>query len=552
MTRYLRLQALMTLLGIILLFLILMYLAYNLTTVIVPERGGTYVEGVAGTPAIVNPVLAQNDVDADLVSLLFRGLTQSTENGVMVPDLAQSWTISKDDLSYTFVLRSDARWHDGTPVTADDVVYTVGIIQDPNFEGNPQLSSLWRTVTVEKVDSRTVRFRLTEPFSPFLGYTSLGLLPAHLLRNVSAKDLAQDPYNRRPIGNGPFMIQELDATHALLAANPDFYGEKPYLSKVEFKFYPTYTAALQAYQREEVMGVGRVEPKDLETAMRMSDLTLFSAPISGYAVIFLNLKRPLFQDKKVRQALLYGMDRQRLIDQVLKGQGLVADSPIVPTQWSYHTGIKKYPYEPARARALLDAAGWIDADGDGIREKEGQKLQFSLLTDKSPLRVAMIEEIVRQWAEIGVRAVPQTVGFSGLARDFLRPRQFDAVLVEWTGLPVDPDPYPLWHSSQTVDVGRNYAGFENREADELMEEGRRVLDFQTRVNLYRQFQDIFAEEVPSLLLYYPIYNYAVDRSVRDVQIGPLRVSSDRFRSIARWYINTRRVILSETLSRPTK
>jgi len=282
--------------------------------------------------------------------------------------------------------------------------------------------------------------------------------------------------------------------------------------------------------------------------MRTSGLALFSAPISGYAVILLNLDRVPFQDKRLRQALLNGMNRQRLIDQVLDGQGLVAHSPVMPTQWSYHSGIKKYEHDPARARALLEAAGWTDADGDGVREKAGQRLQFALLTDKSPLRVALMEEIVRQWAEIGAQAVPQTVGFSGLARDFLRPRQFDAVLVEWSDLPVDPDPYPLWHSSQTVDVGRNYAGFRNREADELMEEGRRILDFQTRTSLYRQFQDIFAEEVPSLLLYYRVYNYAVDRSVHAVQIGPLRVPSDRFRSLSQWYINTRRVILSETLS----
>ncbi len=534
--------------GATLLLLLLAYLAFNMTTVVVPEQGGTYVEGIAGTPSIVNPVLAQNDVDADLVALLFRGLTQGTDTGVVVPDLARSWVISPDDLTYTFALRDDARWHDGVPVTADDVVYTIRIIQDPDFQGNPQLSSLWRSVTVEKVDSHTVRFRLTESFAPFLGYTSVGLLPAHLLQDVPAADLPQAAYNLHPIGTGPFAVEELDGSRALLKAAPGYDGEKPYLAKVEFKFYPSYKAVLEAYDRKEVEGVGRVESQEIERVMRTSGLALFSAPISGYAVILLNLDRVPFQDKRLRQALLNGMNRQRLIDQVLDGQGLVAHSPVMPTQWSYHSGIKKYEHDPARARALLEAAGWTDADGDGVREKAGQRLQFALLTDKSPLRVALMEEIVRQWAEIGAQAVPQTVGFSGLARDFLRPRQFDAVLVEWSDLPVDPDPYPLWHSSQTVDVGRNYAGFRNREADELMEEGRRILDFQTRTSLYRQFQDIFAEEVPSLLLYYRVYNYAVDRSVHAVQIGPLRVPSDRFRSLSQWYINTRRVILSETLS----
>jgi len=546
--RYLRWQALITLLGITLLFLLLAYLAFNLATVVVPETGGTYVEGIAGQPGIVNPVLAQNDVDADIVSLVFRGLTRSTSNGVVVPDLARSWRISEDDLTYTFVIRDDALWHDGVPVTADDVVYTIGVIQDAHYQGNPQLSSLWRSVTVEKVDARTVRFKIAEPFSPFLGYTTLGLLPAHLLQNVSASNLPQSTFNLHPVGTGPFAIESLDAQKAILKAFPDFYGKKPFLAKVEFKFYPNNNAVIEAYGKEEVMGIGRVTPENMRAVMRFSDINLFSAPISGYSIVLLNLERPPFQDKKVRQALLYGLDRQRLIDQVLDGQGLVADSPILPTQWSYHTGIKKYALEPARARALLDSAGWVDEDGDGIREKDGIALQFALLTDQSPQHVALMEEIVRQWAEIGVHALPQTAGFSGLARDFLRPREFDAVLVEWSDLPVDPDPYPLWHSSQTIDTGRNYAGFKNRDADKLMEEGRRVLDFQTRINLYRQFQDIFAEELPSLPLYYPVYDYAVDRSVHNVQIGPLQVPSDRFRSLPQWYINTRRVILSETRS----
>ncbi len=548
MIGYIQWQAVIAFLGIVLLITLLAYLGFTFTTVTVPDEGGTYVEGLAGLPQYINPILCQyNQVDRDLVSLVFNGLTDVNERGEIVPDLAKSHQVSEDGLTYIFHLRRDVQWHDRAPFTADDVVFTIKAMQDPDYQGIPDLAELWRGVIVEKIDDYTVKFTLEEPFAPFLDYTIVGILPAHILRDVPARLLPRNRFSLEPVGTGPFRVEKVSTEQATLSANPGFYGPAPYLSRLEFKFYPDYESLLSAYERGEVEGLSLVRPEDLPRIRADGRLKLLSARLSGYTIVLLNLNNPntsFLQDKGVRQALLYALDRQKIIDSILNGQGLVAHSPIMPDSWAYDPLIKRYDYAPDRARALLEEAGWVDVDGDGVREKEGRKLQFTLLTHDEPTRVKIIEEIAHQWAEVGVKAVTQAAGISGVVRDFLRPRRFDAVLAEWRELPSDPDPYPLWHSTQAEEEGQNYAGFYHREADEFMEEARRTTERSERIELYRRFQEIFAEEVPSLLIYYPIYTYAIDGMVRNVQISPLIEASDRFRTIAHWYIATKRVILS--------
>ena len=550
MSKHFRWQVIITLLGIALLGSLLAYLTFAFATIIVPGTGGTYVEGLAGNPQYINPILCQyNQVDRDLCSLIFNGLTRLNERGEVVPDLAERWEISDDGLVYTFHLRHDVLWHDEVPFSADDVVFTVRAMQDPAYRGASYLAELWRDVEVAKVNSHTVKFILREPFAPFLYHTTIGILPAHLLAAVPAESLPNDSFNRHPIGTGLFKVEEVSAKQALLQANPFFYGPQPYLNKIEFRFYPDHESVLSAYERGEVQGTSRILPEDLPEAVEAnSGLQLFSARLPGYALIFLNLKDPelpFFQDKLVRQALLYAVDRQELVDRVLKGQGLVAHSPILPETWAYANGVVRYEYNPERARDLLNEAGWrnptTNREGnESVREKAEVKLAFTLLTDDDPLHVELAEEIARQWEAIGVKATLRTVG-SGLVREYLVPREFEALLIDLE-LRGDPDPYPLWHSTQASGEGQNYAGFVNYEVDKLLEEARRTTDSGRRAELYRRFQEIFADEVPSLLLYYPIYTYAVDEKVKGVQLGPLGDPSDRFRNVTEWYIVTKRVI----------
>jgi peptide/nickel transport system substrate-binding protein len=548
-------QASLAFLGIALILIILFQMASTtppeVITSTIPSPGGTYVEGVLGYSEKINPILAPsmvpaNPVDQDLSALVFDGLTVLDGAGQVSPSLATGWEGSEDGSEYEFFLRRDVVWHDGAPFTAADVAFTVQAIQDPTFQGDPNLSELWRNVTVEQLDNHTVRFTLEEPFPSFLQYTTIGLLPAHLLSNVASADLpSHDSSTRNPVGTGMFMVESVSPDRVVLVSNPNYWRAEPYLERIEFWFYADWEGLLEDYERGAIQGLHPPTLQHLQALVGIPSLQLYSAQSAGYGVVYLNLGReslPFFQAKEVRQALLYAVDREALIAQVLSGQGLVAHSPILPTTWAYDAAVRQYGYDPERAIGLLDASGWMDSDGDLIRDKDGVELAFTLLTSDDATMVQMAEEIAGQWRIVGVDVTIRSVN-SESAIYFVRNRNFDSALVE-IELTGDPDPYPLWHSTQAED-GQNFAGFANPEADAVMEEARLTTDPERRLELYYRFQRIFAEEVPSLLFYHPIYTYAVDEVVRDVQLSPMLHTSDRFRNIEAWYTLTEEIVVSE-------
>jgi peptide/nickel transport system substrate-binding protein len=555
MGRYIRWQALIALSGIILVGVFLFSIALSRTTVLVPDEGGIYTEGLVGAPQYVNPLLAQyNLVDQDLVALTFNGLTRADGQGELQSDLASSWTISPDGLVYLFHLRQDVRWSDGESFDADDVLFTIGLMQDPEFPGVPYLADLWRTVKVEKVDNYTVRFRLEEPLPTFADYTTIGILPEHVLGDVSARDLLIHPFNTHPIGTGPFLLEDISAERTLVVPNPryvpppgrqDARREWPYLAGMEFRFYPTYERLLTAYETGEIQGISYIPPYLFPEAADLDSLNLYSARLSGYQIVYLNLKdpegSPFFQDARVRRALLLALDRQALIDKALNGQGILANGPIRPWSWAYDSQLPETECDPEQAEALLNEANWIDTDGDGIRDKNGRPLQFTMLTGEDPVFNSLGQAMAEEWAKHGIRVQVEPMG-AGLS-DRIQTRDFQAVLVELL-LSGDPDPYPLWHQTQ-IDDGQNYGGWDNREASETLEQARYLTDRDKRKPYYDHFQRIFVDETPALIIAYPTYTYAIDESVRNVQIGPLVNPSDRFRSFPDWYINTRRVIVAE-------
>jgi peptide/nickel transport system substrate-binding protein len=552
-TRYIRWQILLVLLGVVLLVVLLTYLAINYTTVLRPGQGGTYVEGVAGYPQHLSPLLSGfNPADQDLCSLIFSGLTRFNAHGEVEPDLASSWEIAADGLSYTFHLRTNAYWHDGSPVTADDVILTIRLLQDPEFSGPAELGgNVWRTVKIEKVDRRTVRFKLAEPYAPFLDYTTVGIVPSHKMAGTYAVDLPKAEFNLDPVGSGPFQVEEIESedgtiVSVVLEQFPRYYRARPYLDRVQFRFYSSHRAALTAYEEGEVEGVARVRTEDLARAREFSGLNLYSAQIAEYAMVFLNLDRadlPFFQEQEARQALLLALNRERIIGEVLGGQAMVSHSPILPGTWAYSPDTPTYRYDPDRAGALLDEAGWVKGtQSSGVRHKGGDVMAFTLLTSNDPLREAVAEMLAEQWAAVGIDVTVEAA-FNEEISESLENRDFEAALV-YLRLPGDPDPYPFWHETQ-VDEGQNYAGFVHRRISEVIERARVTVNRNRRVELYDEFQTMFAEQLPSLPLYVPVYTYGVDERINDVQIGPLMEPSDRFRTVLNWWIVHRRVFVSE-------
>ena len=591
MNRYIRWQALLTILGIVLVAAILFYLApqrpalrataENLLSApatpagagegsfrVVDARGGTYVEGIAGYPHLINPLFSHlNDVDRDLCALVFDGLTQVDERNRIVPLLAEAWRVSEDGLSYTFSLRDSVRWQDGEPFTADDVVFTIGLLQSEELEPASPYADLWRSVEVTATGRYEVQFHLTAPYAPFLDYTTIGLLPEHLLGDVPPTELALHPYNHAPVGTGLFKVDasSMGADRLVLVANRyhRLWGQTM-LDQIAFRFYPTFERAFEAYAAGEVMGVSSILAEDLGRARAMPELQLLSAHLSGLSMILFNLNnqdKAFLQDQRVRQALLYGLDRQSLVDTALGGEGLVIHSPIMPQSWAYDRTLAPYPYDPERAVALLEEAGWMlptdpassgstalapeepDTNGVEPRVKREEPLAFTLLTTDVPDRLALAHGVAKQWSKLGVRVEVEAVSLSELMEEHLRPRDYDAALVQWQ-VPTDPDPYPVWHSTQ-AEMGQNYSGWVDRDADEAIEVARVIVDQGRRAELYAQFQRVFAERVPAIVLYQPIYTYGVDAQVRGIQIAPMANPSGRFRAVAQWAVRQEKVPLCD-------
>ncbi len=542
MGRSIRWQALLALLAIILLAAILPSTVREVVAPSAPVRGGVYTEAVVGAPRAINPLLSfSGDLDRDLTGLIFQGLVALNERGEPIPALAESWEISPDQKDITFNLRRDVRWHDGAPFSAADVVFTVGVLQSDAFaeSGQPAstyLSQLWRNVSVEQIDPYTVRFRLQQPLASFLSENTIGILPSHLWNSVPVGELSQSLLNLQPVGTGPWRLVSLDALSARLEPNPYAPGPAPYLEAIEFRFFPDYASAFAAFEAGEVDGVSRVLPQDIPAAQASKTMQVLTAPVAGATFVYLNEDNPdapFLADPAIRQALYMALDRPKLIDRVLNGQGIPADGPFMPGAWAY-TASQRLGFDPARAAEMLAAAGWTDSDRDGVRDKDGEALSFELLGDNE----ALLQELAEQWRQVGVEAKPRLVSLASLAGDYLSPRTFQAAVTHWQ-LSGDPDPYPLWHSTQ-IDGGQNYTGWTNEQADLLMEQGRSVNDPGRRMQLYSEFQRIFAEELPALPLYFDVFAFGVSDQVKDVEIGRLNWPWERFRSAAKWYVAEKR------------
>ncbi len=554
--RYIRTQAILALIGLAVVGGLLYTQSQGLITTVVPAQGGAFTEAIVGQPGQFNPLFDRgNPADRDLDRLIFSGLMKFDADGLPAPDLAESWAVSADGLAYTFVLRDGLTWHDGSPVTQQDVLFTIGLLQDANFPGSSDVAKLWQKVVVSSPAHNTIRFVLPEPFAPFMDYVTIGLLPEHLLRGVSASQLLNHPFNFKPVGTGPMKLVKLDRqenviTGVTLEPNPRYPGKTPYLSQIRFRFYPTAETAYEAYLAGEAQALSDFTPQTFAAALKDPQLEIFSSRLPEYSLIFLNQKNEaanFFQEKRVRQALLAGLNRQLMVDTILQGQAFVATGPILPGTWAYNDKLIPVRYDPAHAAQVLNDAGWAlppeaaPGSPDYVRSKNGKQLAFSLLAPPDSIHIAIANMAVAEWAELGVKVTLEQLP-PGDIKTALTNRTFQAALVDLSfAATPDPDPYPFWHQTQ-IESGQNFSGYDNRDVSEILEQARTIPSYKDRAKFYRAFQSKFADQTPALMLYYPIFNYAVDKKVSGVQLGPLVDRSDRFNSLADWYIVTRRVI----------
>ncbi|MEM7534160.1 MAG: peptide ABC transporter substrate-binding protein [Chloroflexota bacterium] len=545
--RHLRWQVILVLIGVLLLATLLGYSTYNITTVLIPAQGGVFREGVAGNPQTFSPFFCTiSEVDRDLCGLLYRGLTKLDNDGRVVPDLAEDWTITESRI-YTFRLKDDQFWHDGQPVTAEDVLFTIGVLQHESVANLPVLSQLWRTVQVEQLDDYTVRFSLQEPFIPFLSYTTIGLLPQHIWSHKTPVELTTLPLDGIPIGNGPLQVTAVDARLIQFSPSPFYVGKPAYLSALELHFYPDHPSLFTAFEQDEIDGISQVLPSDLPIANARDDLNLFSTVESEHLLALFNFDSadaPFLRDPLVRKALYHAIDRERIVAETTQGYGVIAHTLLPPTNWAYSDDVIQYEYDPQKAMQLLTQSGWIDSDSDGVRDNGGQIMQLLFHVNNDSIHYAIAQQIAEDWRAIGVHTVAQPSNFAALVNDILVPRNFSVALVSWE-LSGDPDPYPLWHSTQAANAsggtGQNFSNWRNERADEILQRVRVTENEEIRQELYRQFHYIFSEELPALPILYPIYTYGISTEVQNAQIGVLHDPRGRFDTFVDWYMVTKRV-----------
>ncbi len=495
-----------------------------------------YVEAVVGVPRAVNPLLSSlNEADRDLTALVFSGLTRLGSNGDVLPDLAQSWEISPDGLTYIFHLRPGVLWHDGNPFTSRDVLFTYSLLADPQFPGEPSLTEFWSQVKCEAPDELTVRCQLPEPFAPFLAYASIGILPSHMLQGTRAAELSGLPFNNSPIGTGPFRLLQVDSRRALLARNPNYHLGPPHIDQVELRFFPDLHGALTALHRGEVQGIllGPLTPQeDLQSVATDGQFKLLNAPRTTYTAIFFNLDSPTLSDVKVRQAISLLIDRKVITDDLLGGRAVPADTPIPPRTWASGPETRTPQADPRRAQELLQQAGF-QRGADGLWRRNDRPLVLPLLTYDDPMHMAVAREVARQLGNQGVMVELQFVSPQSMLQDYLAPRRFEMALFSFDPGP-DPDPYPVWHSSQRPPEGRNFSNYLDPEVDRVLQDARRTADRSQRQTLYARFQELFRQDVPAVVLFYPQYTYAVDERVKGVDLGALFDPASRFAFVWQW------------------
>ena len=525
-------------LGLALLILILagLYTVERQFLVEVPSRGGGLVEGVVGSPRFINPLLALTDTDRDLTSLTYAGLMGYDADRRLVPVLAEAYEVSEDGKTYTFKLRPNAVFTDHTPVTAEDVVFTVEKAQDAGLK-SPEYAN-WANIRAEAVDARTVRFVLPKPYAPFLEDATLGVLPAHLWRATSNEEFPFSPLMEEPVGAGPFKVSRIIrdksgiAKQYELSAFGDYALQKPYLSSLTFVFFKTEEELRDALTR------GRVE-----SAYGVPSASALRTPYSRVFGVFLNgSQNPLFARIEVRKALSIAVDRTALVQDVLGGYGTPLDGPVPPSIGASIPPPDSFEDPIAEARGVLERNGWkFDEEAHVFKQaKEGLELRVTLKTSNVPELKATAEALRADWEKLGVPVELEFFSPSDLATEVIRPRKYDALLF---GMVIgrDRDLFAFWDSSQRSDPGLNIALYASRAVDALLEKMRTEREDAAIQKDLVELDTLISADYPAVFTHAPDFVYTVPENLRGVSIGAIAAPTDRLVNAAFWYRRTEAV-----------
>lgn len=501
----------------------------------VPTYGGSITEGSVGSPRFINPLLAISDADRDLSALTYAGLMGLSGSGELVPVLAESYTVSPDGKTYTFALRPDAKFSDGVGVTANDVVVTVKRAQDPALK-SPEYAD-WSGVDVVAIDQHTVRFTLPKPYAPFLGITTLGILPAHLWQKISSEQFPFSDLETKPVGAGPFKVASVSRDSSgliqsvTLTANQQYVLGRPYLDGIRFNFYA---------RSEDLAGAivsGAIESSYGLSAVGQASRTLTTPYARVFGVFWNPDEKQVYSRAEVRKALSLAINRKNVINTALGGYATAIMGP-VPPGGNVRQAALPPSDDPTKAAAqVLQMSGWV-YDGSSRVWKNAsakQTLDSISIRTSNVLELKNVATAVKaDWEKLGIRVNIELYEPGDLSQNVIRPRKYEALLY---GMVIgrDQDLYAFWNSQERNDPGLNIALYANKTVDALLEEARVSENQKTRTADLQKIEDIVSADYPAAFLYAPDFIYAVPDDLAGIELPQIITSADRFAAVASWY-----------------
>src|SRR3989338_1624637 len=534
--------------------------ANDTLSVTVPSSGGKIVEGTVGSPRFINPLLAISDADRDITALTFSGLLRATPFGELTTDLAEKYEISPDGLTYTVTLKEDAVFHDGKPISADDVIFTVGKAKDPSIK-SPKRAE-WEGVTAEKISDKVVAFHLPRQYFPFVENLTLGIIPKHFWTEVGTDEFSFSLKNINPVGSGPYKIFKIESNEGIptsyeLHSFSKYVGGKPFISTIIMNVYGSESELIAAWKAKAIESMGGISPQETEE-MKMLGARVETLNLPRvYGIFFNQNQAAIFIDKNVRDALDKSIDKEALIEDVLKGYGTVLTGPLpedikgqkILTQTSgtstpNTTGTTTD--KMGESRKLLEKSGWKLNEETKIYEKTDKKtkttqiLSFSLFAPNVPELKDAANFVIQSWKELGASVELKLFELSDLSQNIIRPRKYDAILFgEVIGR--NPDLFAFWHSSQRNDPGYNIAMYTNSKVDQMLNEARIAKNQQEQEEILRNIDSEIKKDTPAIFLYTPEYLYVLPPSIKGFSGGSIASPGERFAEIKDWFIENEKV-----------
>ncbi|KXJ99123.1 MAG: Oligopeptide-binding protein AppA precursor [Parcubacteria bacterium OLB19] len=522
------------------------YLIFNLNqqySVLVPASGGTLVEGMVGMPRFVNPALAITRADQDTVALLYSGLMKIDPEGNLVNNIAESVTISEDGLTYNIKVRKDQSFHDGTPLTAKDVAFTMELVKNPELRS--PLRGNWNDVAIEQLNEYELNIVLKEPYSPFIENFTLGIMPSHIWSSLPVEQIPFSKWNTEPIGSGPFSVDSIKRNSSGLITGYDLKPtEEIKLDGVELKYYQNEEELVEAFKSKEINASAFLPASEISN-LDKDDIQIISEPVPKIFGVFFNQNRsPALRDKNAREALNIAIDRDKIVNEVLGGYGVPTKEAVLIQQNSIESNDTNLTNSSTSslsiAHDLLVKSGWTQNTA-GFWEKEIDKsketLSVTIKTSNSALFDKTATLIAEDWRKLGVEVQVEQYEQSGLVESVIRTRDFQALLF---GLDMNrtEDLYPFWHSSQKDDPGLNISQYTNINVDRSLEKIRISKDDNEKRNAVAEINKIINQEVPAIFLFTPNMTYVIDKDITVTSMTKLDRPSDRFMNISNWYANT--------------